>query len=91
MSWRVWKWTACSKSPRSSPDRITDSVISNFGNGSKKWVGIHLPRRSDFSPETNVLWRSAVPAGHSSPVIWDSHIFLTATEPANEKELIALL
>ena len=43
-----------------------------------------------FSPETNVLWKTAVPAGHSSPVIWDNHIFLTASEPDNPKELITL-
>ena len=43
-----------------------------------------------FGPETNVLWKTAVPAGHSSPVIWNNHIFLTASEPANRKELTTL-
>jgi len=43
-----------------------------------------------FGPETNVLWKTAVPAGHSSPVIWGDHIFLTASEPAHTKELITL-
>jgi outer membrane protein assembly factor BamB len=43
-----------------------------------------------FSPETNVLWKTVVPAGHSSPVIWNNHVFLTASEPANRRELITL-
>jgi len=43
-----------------------------------------------FSPESNVLWKTAIPAGHSSPAIWNNRIFLTASERANEKELITL-
>ncbi len=43
-----------------------------------------------FGPEENVLWKTAVPAGHSSPVIWNNRIFLTASEPGNKKELITL-
>ncbi len=35
-----------------------------------------------------MLWKTATPAGHSSPVIWDNCIFLTGYEPADEKELI---
>ena len=30
-----------------------------------------------FGPESNVLWKTAVPGGHSSPCIWNDHIFLT--------------
>jgi outer membrane protein assembly factor BamB len=43
-----------------------------------------------FGPESNVLWKTAIPPGHSSPVIWNNRIFLTANEPANKKELITL-
>ena len=43
-----------------------------------------------FSPDSNVLWKTVIPAGHSSPVIWNNRIFLTASEPANKKELITL-
>jgi outer membrane protein assembly factor BamB len=43
-----------------------------------------------FGPESNVLWKTATPAGHSSPVIWNNRIFLTGYESANEKELITL-
>jgi outer membrane protein assembly factor BamB len=30
-----------------------------------------------FGPESNVVWKIAVPGGHSSPCIWDDRIFLT--------------
>ncbi|MFH1716551.1 MAG: PQQ-binding-like beta-propeller repeat protein [Planctomycetota bacterium] len=43
-----------------------------------------------FGPDANVLWKTVIPTGHSSAVIWNNRIFLTATEPANEKELITL-
>ncbi|MBI4662131.1 MAG: PQQ-binding-like beta-propeller repeat protein [Verrucomicrobia bacterium] len=33
-----------------------------------------------FGPSSNVLWRTPVPAGHSSPCIWDNRIFLTGFE-----------
>src|SRR5262245_51844472 len=32
----------------------------------------------EFGPATNQLWRTAVPAGMSSPCIWGDRIFLTA-------------
>jgi len=30
-----------------------------------------------FGPEQNLLWKTPVPSGHSSPCIWGNHIFLT--------------
>ncbi len=44
----------------------------------------------DFGPDKNVLWKTKIPQGHSSPVIWKNRIFLTAIESGNEKELITL-
>ena len=43
-----------------------------------------------FSPDSNVLWKTPVPAGQSSPVIWNDRIFLTACESRNKKTLITL-
>ena len=43
-----------------------------------------------FGPATNVSWKTAVPAGHSSPVIWNKHVFLAASDPANGRGLITL-
>ncbi len=34
----------------------------------------------DFGPQKNVVWRVALPPGHSSPCIWGERIFLTAAE-----------
>lgn len=33
-----------------------------------------------FGPDENVKWKTALPAGHSSPVVWGDRIFLTAYE-----------
>ncbi|MBL9128384.1 MAG: PQQ-binding-like beta-propeller repeat protein, partial [Verrucomicrobiales bacterium] len=33
-----------------------------------------------FGPGSNQLWKVAVPAGISSPVVWGDHLFLTALE-----------
>ncbi len=32
-----------------------------------------------FGPDTNLLWKVAVSSGLSAPVIWDNHLFLTAS------------
>ncbi|MBL9140114.1 MAG: PQQ-binding-like beta-propeller repeat protein [Verrucomicrobiales bacterium] len=31
-----------------------------------------------FGPDTNLLWKTALPPGHSSPILWADRIFLTA-------------
>lgn len=46
------------------------------GSGVAKATG--LP--AEFGPEKNVLWKTAVPFGRSSPVIAGGRIYLTATE-----------
>jgi outer membrane protein assembly factor BamB len=35
---------------------------------------------ADFGPERHVVWKAPVPPGHSSPVLTDTHVFLTAHE-----------
>ncbi len=57
-------------------------------NGQGAAATSHLPSR--FGPETNVAWQTAVPPGHSSPVLWGSRLFLTAYDPADAKELTVL-
>ena len=32
----------------------------------------------EFGPDKNVVWKTAIPRGHSSPVFGDDAIFLTA-------------
>ena len=33
-----------------------------------------------FGPSSNLIWKTPVPPGHSSPVVWNDHLFLTAIE-----------
>ncbi|HEY2249574.1 MAG TPA: PQQ-binding-like beta-propeller repeat protein [Planctomycetaceae bacterium] len=42
------------------------------------------PLPIDFGPGKNCLWKTPLPAGHSSPVVWGDRIFLTgySAEPA---------
>jgi outer membrane protein assembly factor BamB len=35
---------------------------------------------AEFTPTTNVIWKSATPAGHSSPVLTKTHVFLTGVD-----------
>jgi uncharacterized protein len=37
-----------------------------------------------------VVWKLAVPPGHSSPVIWGDRLFLTAVDPDHAQRLLAL-
>ena len=42
----------------------------------------------NFDRKTNVVWKTAVPAGHSSPCVWEDRIFLTAF--SEKKQLLTL-
>jgi len=42
-----------------------------------------------FGPGTNLLWQTPLPAGHSSPCVWDNHLFVTAFEE-NLLQIIAI-
>lgn len=43
---------------------------------------------SEIGPEKNVVWKVALPPGHSSPVVFGNRIYLTAV--ADEKQLITI-
>ncbi len=51
--------------------RGADATAIGVGNGKPP---VH------FGPKTNLVWSTELPAGHSSPVIWDKHIFLTGVD-----------
>ncbi len=40
-----------------------------------------------FGPEENVLWKTPVPSGHSSPCVWGDRLFLTAFDGAHLQTL----
>jgi outer membrane protein assembly factor BamB len=45
----------------------------------------------EFGPSKNLLWKVALPAGHSSPVVFGDRVFINAFDPAAKKlELIAI-
>ena len=45
--------------------------------------GMKLPVQ--FGPAQNVVWETPLPAGYSSPCIWDDRIFLTGFAPQEQK------
>lgn len=42
------------------------------------------PLPGEFGPDRNCLWKTALPAGHSSPCIWGERIFLTGHDPQRQ-------
>lgn len=42
---------------------------------------------AQFGPAVNLLWKAALPPGHSSPCIWGDRIFLTGFEGGNLETL----
>jgi outer membrane protein assembly factor BamB len=67
------------------------------GYGADHWgqfrgshAGVSLEKKTlpvTFGGEKNVLWKTAVPHGHSSPCIWGDRIFLTGVEFNNLETL----
>ena len=51
-------------------------------NGTGVSTATNLP--VEFGPEKNVKWKTPLPPGHSSPVLTDTHIFLTAHSPEKD-------
>jgi len=60
-------------------------------NGSGVSASTGLPEK--FGPKENVIWKTALPPGHSSPVLTKDRIFVTAhtTEKENYKLLVICL
>ncbi len=56
-------------------------------NGTGISSSINLP--IEFGPERNLIWKTNVPPGHSSPVVTGTRVFLTAH--TNEKDKYRLL
>ena len=51
-------------------------------NGTGVSTATNLP--VEFGPAQNVKWKTTLPGGHSSPVLTDTHIFLTAHSPEKD-------
>ncbi|HEY6168791.1 MAG TPA: PQQ-binding-like beta-propeller repeat protein [Verrucomicrobiae bacterium] len=40
-------------------------------------AGSKIPTPAEFSPDKNVIWKTPLASGHSSPIVWGERIFLT--------------
>ena len=71
------------------PEQVAAEDWTQFRgpNGSGISTSSNLP--VEFGPNKNVVWKTALPAGHSSPVLTRNRIFLTAH--TGEKEHYKLL
>src|SRR2546426_7774984 len=66
------------------------ATISWSPTFSTDWLGFRGPNGSgvsdttglpvEFGPDKSLLWKAALPPGHSSPILAGNHIFLTACE-----------
>jgi outer membrane protein assembly factor BamB len=45
---------------------------------------------SEFGPAKNLLWKTEIPKGQSSPCIWDDCIFLTAIDASEKLQTLCL-
>jgi outer membrane protein assembly factor BamB len=74
-------------------------ALSSFGAAAQKsakvwWPQFRGPNSSGlgegtppvhFGPDQNVLWKTAVGAGLSSPIVWEERLFLTEFDRANKQ------
>ena len=58
-------------------------------NGTGISDATNLP--TTFGPEANVRWKTPLPPGHSSPVVTDSRIFVTAHSPEKADYLLYVI
>ena len=74
-------------------------ALSSFGSAAQKsgkvwWPQFRGPNSSGlgegrppvhFGPDQNVLWKTAVGAGLSSPIVWEDRVFLTEFDQPNKQ------
>ena len=74
-------------------------ALSSFGSAAQKsgkvwWPQFRGPNSSGlgeggppvhFGPDQNVLWKTAVGAGLSSPIVWEDRVFLTEVDQPNKQ------
>lgn len=82
-------WIVTAADGRNDPSVPPDAAWPQFRgpNGGGVASASNLPVH--FGPSSNVLWRTALSPGHSSPCIWGDRIFLTGYE-SNELQTVCL-
>ena len=58
----------------------TDPDWSRFRGPNGTGIAATSALPAEFGPEKNVVWKAAVPTGHSSPVLTATHIFMTGID-----------
>lgn len=69
-------------SPKASAGRhsFSDGGWSRFRGPNGTGIAETSALPAEFGPEKNVVWKTAVPTGHSSPVLTATHIFMTGLD-----------
>src|SRR5262245_51820486 len=78
--------------PSPLPKKATDSKPGSFSRWNQ-WrgpsgTGVATDAKPpvEWSTTKNIRWKTALPGkGHSSPVLWDDHVFVTAAIPVGPK------
>ncbi len=53
---------------------------SRFRGPNGSGVGPETPLPAEFGPDRNVVWKTHLPPGHSSPILSATHVFVTAVD-----------
>jgi outer membrane protein assembly factor BamB len=76
-------WTSRAEMVTSSGSRTEEWSQFRGPNGSGVSTTSGLP--TEFGPQKNVVWKTSLPAGHSSPVLTHDRIFVTAHTSEKDK------
>lgn len=79
----VWFGTAPLCAQPSSGVEARWSQFRGPGSQGIARAGMKLP--AVFGPDKNVLWQTRLPRGHSSPCVWDDHIYVTGGDPKTQR------
>ena len=71
------------------------TLVPLLGDAAPQWAQFRGPNGSGvaedarppirFGPDTNLLWKTVLPPGHSSPVVWAERLFLTGFDGGRKK------
>jgi outer membrane protein assembly factor BamB len=68
--------------------RAADSVWPQFRGPGGACVAVGVQKLpAEIGPDQNVIWKTPLPPGHSSPIVWGDHIFLTGER---DKKLLTI-
>jgi outer membrane protein assembly factor BamB len=79
--------TLCAALPRAQRPSSSEWPQFRGPNATGIVTGAKAPP-IEFGPTKNVLWKTVLPSGHSSPVFWGDRIFLTAFDAERQQLLV---